>query len=322
MGSKLTTIEANLLRAGRKMRDSRPTTFSGWFLYIAAGWALSVPLTIISALAGPDWLTSRLAPVIIIAPIILIAMALYATCRQGAKSTKQGIQRTNTKKSSGPAREDALETPALQQTTNKEVIPKDIAKRQAFEQKWEAAYPKNLRTDWYRGEKGILFQKLNEDEQILLIVGGRFGRELTQAKMGNGFRHGIAVATDQRVLFLDKSIFSQEIGEMRYTSIESATHSSGIFAAGMSINGTGGVTFKLEMIRPKEEAFRFADIVDSMVAQAKDQQRPATQQEPMTKEQADTRTVADEIEKLGQLMEKGFLTQTEFDEEKRRVLNQ
>ena len=41
-----------------------------------------------------------------------------------------------------------------------------------------------------------------------------------------------------------------------------------------------------------------------------------------TKEQADTRTVADEIEKLGQLMEKGFLTQTEFDEEKRRVLNQ
>ena len=25
------------------MRDSRPTTFSGWFLYIAAGWGLSVP---------------------------------------------------------------------------------------------------------------------------------------------------------------------------------------------------------------------------------------------------------------------------------------
>ena len=106
---------------------------------------------------------------------------------------------------------------------------------------------------------------------------------------------------------------------MRYTSIESVTHSSGIFAAGISINGTGGVTFKLEMIRPKEEAFRFADIVNSMAAQAKDQQR---QEKPVTKDQANIRTVADDIEKLGELMEKGFLTQTEFDEEKRRVLNQ
>ena len=205
-----------------------------------------------------------------------------------------------------------------------EAIPKEIAepKRQAFEEKWKAAYPKALPVNRHRGEKEILFQKLNEDEQIFLIVGGRFGRELAQAKIGNGFRHGIAVATDQRVLFLDKGLFSQEIGEMRYTSIESVTHSSGIFAAGISINGTGGVTFRLEIIRPKEEAFRFADIVNSMAAQAKDQQRPETQEKPATKDQANSRTVADDIEKLGELMEKGFLTQTEFDEEKRRVLNQ
>ena len=90
-----------------------------------------------------------------------------------------------------------------------EAIPKEIAepKRQAFEEKWKAAYPKALPVNRHRGEKEILFQKLNEDEQIFLIVGGRFGRELAQAKIGNGFRYGIAVATDQRVLFLDKGLF-------------------------------------------------------------------------------------------------------------------
>ena len=150
------------------MRDSRPTTFSGWFLYIAAGWGLSVPLTIISAIAGPDWLTSTLAPVIIITPIVLIAMALYATCRQATKLTKQGIQRANTQKSSGTAREDALETPEPTATQTPE---------------------------------------------------------------------------------------------------------------------------------------------------------PATQQAPETKKRADTRDVTAEIEKLGQLMEKGLLTQTEFQKQKRRILN-
>ena len=93
-----------------------------------------------------------------------------------------------------------------------EAISKEIAepKRQAFEEKWKAAYPKALPVNRHRGEKEILFQKLNEDEQIFLIVGGRFGRELAQAKIGNGFRHGIAVATDQRVLFLDKGLFHKK----------------------------------------------------------------------------------------------------------------
>ena len=321
--SKRARTEASLLRARRKLRGLQPTTLSGCFLYIAAGWFLSIALMIIAALTGAGWLVNISIPVFILAPFMLITMAV-PTCRQVAKSTKQGIERAITKGSNGQAEVIALKAPAPQEVRKIEAIQKEIdePKRQSFEEKWKAAYPKRLPADWHRGEKAILFQKLKEEEQILLIVGGRFGRELTQAKIGSGLRHGIAVATNQRVLFLDKSLFSQEIGEMRYTSIESVTHSSGIFAAGMSINGTGGVTFKLEMIRPKEEAFRFADIVNSMAAQAKDQQRPETQEEPATKDQADTRTVADEIEKLGELMEKGLLTQTEFDQEKRRVLNQ
>ena len=56
--------------------------------------------------------------------------------------------------------------------------------------------------------------------------------------------------------------------------------------------------------------------------QTRQMKDPATQQEPVAEDQANIRTVADDIEKLGELMEKGFLTQTEFDEEKQRVLNQ
>ena len=109
----------------------------------------------------------------------------------------------------------------------------------------------------------MLYDLIDEEKELIYIVSGHFGPDLSQAqlRLGSTLHSGIIVATDRRVIMVDKGILSTEVAEMPYSSVEAITHSTGIFAGGLRITGRGGLAFRIENVRPKTEAKVFADCV-------------------------------------------------------------
>ena len=174
-----------------------------------------------------------------------------------------------------------------------------------------------------RGERQMLYDLIDDGEELDIVVGGMFGPDLQQAKLGNSLRRGVIVATDRRIIMLDKGVFgSSEVAEMPYDSVSAITHSRGMFAGGLRIIGRGGTNFRIENVRPKEDAQEFADCVRSHL-QAGSSGATATYPAKQTDTvplMPSTGSVADELEKLAGLLERGILSQEEFDATKRNLL--
>ena len=108
------------------------------------------------------------------------------------------------------------------------------ADRQKIDQQWLQAAPnwRPFKQNGYRGEHDLLYDVLQEDENIEAMVGGMFSPELKSS--GWSRRAGIIVATNHRVLFLDKGMFgNKEVADMPYVSIETVAYSTGLFMAFM-----------------------------------------------------------------------------------------
>ena len=161
------------------------------------------------------------------------------------------------------------------------------------------------------------FYTLIEDAETLEnIIGGVFGRDLGQAKPHKLPHRGIAVATNKRVLMVDKGMFgSTEVAEIAYENIEAITYSTGVMAGGLRITGRGTASFRIETIFPKAAAKLFADCVRLQMSQQRGSNNKAISiaTEPVT-------SSVDEIEKCASLLERGFLTQDEFDAKKAQLL--
>ena len=169
----------------------------------------------------------------------------------------------------------------------------------------------------------MLYDLIDDGEELDFIVGGRFGPELQQAKLGSSSRRGAIIATDRRIIMLDKGVFgSSEVAEMPYDSVSAVTHSHGLFAGGLRIVGRGGTNFRIESIRPKEDAMEFADCVRShlQAGNSRPSATSPTQQAVTPVSMPSTGSVADELEKLAGLLERGLLSREEFDAMKRNLL--
>ena len=123
----------------------------------------------------------------------------------------------------------------------------------------------------------------------------------------------LGVATDRRVIFLDKGIISTEVAEIPYTSIESISYSSGIVMGGLKISGRGTTSLKVEMVSPKGSAKAFADVVRPHLSVPSDV-RVVQQAPPQS-------SAIDDLRKLGELLQMGLISQEEFDTEKAQLLN-
>ena len=122
---------------------------------------------------------------------------------------------------------------------------------------------------------------------------------------------GCAVATDKRVIFLDKGVFGSTVtAEIAYRNVESVTHSTGMIMAGVQITGRGVSSYRIEDIKPKPSAKVFADTVRRLVEKWQSQAAPAVAQG----------SDADELEKWAKLLSNGIVTQAEFDHKKRQLL--
>ena len=189
-------------------------------------------------------------------------------------------------------------------------------RQERIDAQWYAAIPKGWGTlddkKMHSGERKMLYDILDQDEDIKALVGGRYRAEQDTNRLHK--HSGVAVATSKRVIFLDKGVFgSSEVSEMPYRSIEGITHSTGMLMGGVQITGLGTAGWRIEEVKPKESAKLFADSVRGLVearhvgaAQQVNQQAPPS--------------AADELAKWAALLKDGTLTQDEFDTQKRRLL--
>ena len=182
-------------------------------------------------------------------------------------------------------------------------------RRQAIDDKWAAVAPwsgKNV----HSGERRMLYDILNADEYIERMVGGRFLKDTDRLHKHNG----IAVATNKRVVFVDKGVFgSTEIMSIAYDSIESVTHSTGMFAAGVHVIGRGMSDYRIEDIFEKNSVQPFADCILAYLEQTRQTITPPIASQKST-------STVDELERLANLVERGFLDRAEFEAKKRELL--
>ena len=181
----------------------------------------------------------------------------------------------------------------------------------SIDQQWNALKP-SLWGNRHSGEREMLHDLIEEGETLESLIGGTY-----RAEQDTNRRHkheGIAVATSKRVLFVDKGVLgSSEVSEMPYRNIEAITYSTGAFFAGVQITGRGIASFRIEDIPNKESVRPFVDCVRGRLEAAHAPQASAPQP-------AAPLSAADEIEKLASLLERGILTQEEFDAKKKQLL--
>ena len=165
--------------------------------------------------------------------------------------------------------------------------------------------------EMHSGERMMLYDILDADENIKALVGGIY-----RAEGSTGASGGVAVATDQRVIFVDKGVFgSTEVAEMSYRRIEGITYSTGRKRGGIQILGMGATSWRIEHVRPKESAKLFADTVRGL---AESYRAAAVQKETDSTAPADSD--ADELRRWSNLLKDGIITQHEFDAKKRQLL--
>ena len=115
-------------------------------------------------------------------------------------------------------------------------------------------------------------------------------------------------------LRLRMTCFRNTLSEISYRSIEGITHSTGMMYAGVQILGLGGTAWRIDTVKPKEAAKRFADSVRELA------QFYRAAQASTEGHQASNHSDADELDKWARLLKDGVVTQDEFDVKKKQLL--
>ena len=211
----------------------------------------------------------------------------------------------------------------------------DAAKRARIDKEWAALVPAGWGgwndADAYSRERRMLYSLLEDDEHLEALVGLKFSPDMrgtggSKDSIGHGSLHvGVGVATDRRVLFLDEGgTFAQGVAEIPYASIESISYSTGVIWGALTISARVTTSLRVGTVRPKESARTFADAVrPHLIAQPNSRNRA---QEPREAPSSDPRTSElssriDEVHQLGELLQKGLITRSEFDKKKSQLLD-
>ena len=195
-----------------------------------------------------------------------------------------------------------------------------VGKEERIDQEWNALIPKGWGTftdaNMHSGERKMLYRLLESDEHLECLCGGDFkansGESHIWRDSGRSFNSGVVVATDRRVIFLDKGIVSTEVAELTYKSIESISYSGGMMWGSLKFGLVGATTLPIENVKPKEQAKVFADTVRKHLNAGPTVAAPTVVQ---------TASAMDELEKAAALYERGLLTAEEFAAKKAQLLN-
>ncbi len=177
---------------------------------------------------------------------------------------------------------------------SKEVIDAQLARLQVFQ------------TYFTKKEVAHLPEVIQPGETIHAIASGMYDNNTW-----------LVVATDRRVLFLDKGMFAglKQLS-LPLDQIQAVAHSVGMLLGEVAIS-TAGVTWTIQSMTPKETAARFAQVVEGLVQWVRQQRHaPVVAPQPV-QQQYDPLA---QLERLAQLRQSGALTDVEFTAAKAKLL--
>jgi hypothetical protein len=141
---------------------------------------------------------------------------------------------------------------------------------------------------------------LSRDEKIVYLVEGR-NKTTTH--------HIVLVATDRRLIFIDKEMFyGLKVEDFSYDKVTSIQYEKEFMLASIDINVSSDIV-EIDGVG-KYEAELFCEKVRDFMSRPKEYFQAKA--EP---------TVLDQLEQLGRLKESGVLTEEEFLEQKKRLIN-
>lgn len=126
---------------------------------------------------------------------------------------------------------------------------------------------------------------------------------------------GVLVATNKRLIFIDKGIFSLKVEDFPYDKITSIQYSIGFILGEITIYASGN---KAKITHIEKDVVRpFADWVRNYInTGAKEEKETVQSQAPSTH----TNTVIEQLKELAKLKEQGILTEEEFQAQKAKIL--
>jgi len=143
-----------------------------------------------------------------------------------------------------------------------------------------------------------------EDEDVEKLIQGTYGGS-----------SGVLVATNKRLVFVDKGIAKLRVEDFPYDKVTSIQYKTGLLMGTITIFASGNRAEIQNVV--KESCKDFADYVRARVtsatAHASHPPPPATVSEPPI-------DVLGQLERLGKLREQGILTEEEFSLQKARIL--
>ncbi|MBI4100954.1 PH domain-containing protein [Candidatus Microgenomates bacterium] len=160
-----------------------------------------------------------------------------------------------------------------------------------------------------RGEIQELPRILGADETIEKAVEGVYG---------GGF--GLLVATNKRLLFIDKKPMECKVEEVPYSPMMNARYDSGLVFGKITIDSAGK---KLEIQKVNKRVVRdFVEHVESKLGagEAARQEQPSPPQASADPPPIDMDHVLWQLERLTMLRERGALSEEEFITQKQRIL--
>jgi hypothetical protein len=155
----------------------------------------------------------------------------------------------------------------------------------------------------FLGRKEIkeLPQILAENENINHIVQGTYN---------NG--NGILVSTNRRLIFIDKGfLYGLKVEDFPHDKISSIQYETGLLLAKIKIHTSGNIAL-IDNVE-KSSARQFSEFVRDYISQPK-------QQEQIVVQTSSEPSILDQLEKLGKLKEMGILTDEEFSDQKKKLL--
>ncbi len=141
-----------------------------------------------------------------------------------------------------------------------------------------------------------------------------FPLQITSGWYNNG--NSILVATDRRVVLIDKGIISLKVEDFHYTNITSVESRKGFGMGEITIYVAGNKEQITQV--PNDQVLVVADFIRNKVNEVKAPSIPTPPPAPLPAP-APT-SVADELLKFSELLEKGIISQEEFDAQKAKLL--
>ena len=139
---------------------------------------------------------------------------------------------------------------------------------------------------------------------------------LIQGMYNNG--NGILVATNKRLVFIDKGlVFGLKVEDFPYDKISSIQYSTGLLLGKLTIF-TSGNKAVIDNVDKKRVRI-FGDFVRNKISSKDTVETPSKQ----SQQKADTSDdIVSKLERLAKLKEQGILTEEEFTQQKQKILGQ